>query len=117
MQSPLRFRQIHLDFHTSGAIDGIGSRFNKKRYQEALKRAEVNSVTTFSLCHHGWSYYDTRLGQRHPHLSFDLLRAQFDACKELDINVPICLTAGVNNVAADANPRWREIDPEGRFSG
>jgi len=117
MQSPLRFRQIHLDFHTSGAIDGIGSRFNKKRYQEALKRAEVNSVTTFALCHHGWSYYDTQVGQRHPHLSFDLLRAQFDACKELDINVPIYLTAGVNNVAADANPGWREIDPEGRFSG
>lgn len=117
MNSPLRFRQIHLDFHTSGAISGIGSRFNKKRYQETLKRAEVNSVTTFALCHHGWSYYDTKVGKRHPYLHFDLLRAQFEACKEIDINVPIYLTAGVNNLAADENPGWREIDPQGRLSG
>lgn len=114
---PLRFRQIHLDFHTSEAISGLGERFNKKAYQETLKRAEVDSVTTFATCHHGWSYYDTKIGQRHPGLSFDLLRAQFDACKEMDINVPIYLTAGVHNLAADEHPEWREVDPEGRFAG
>lgn len=117
MKPSLRFRQIHLDFHTSEAIDGVGSRFNKKKYQETLKRAEVNSVTTFALCHHGWSYYDTKVGKRHPHLNFDLLRAQFEACKEMDINVPIYLTAGVHNLAADENPGWREVDAEGRYGG
>lgn len=117
MQDPLRFRQIHLDFHTSGAIESIGSHFDKAAYQETLKRAEVDSITTFSLCHHGWSYYDTKIGKRHPHLKYDLLRAQFDACKEIDINVPIYLTAGVHNLVADEHPEWREINPEGRLAG
>lgn len=117
MSNPLRYRQIHLDFHTSGAIPGIGSRFDKKKYQETLKRAEVDSVTTFAVCHHGWAYYDGKVGKRHPGLNFDLLRAQFDACKEIGINVPIYLTAGVNNLAADENPGWREIGPDGQFTG
>jgi len=117
MTTPLRFRQIHLDFHTSGAIYGIGSRFDKQAYQDTLKRASVNSVSTFATCHHGWSYYNTKVGRRHPGLDFDLLRAQFEACKEIDINVPIYLTAGVHNLAAEEHPEWREVDPEGRLAG
>lgn len=117
MKQPLRFRQVHLDFHTSGAIPGIGERFDKRAYQETLKRAEVDSITTFATCHHGWSYYDTKIGQRHPGLSFDLLRAQFEACKEINVNVPIYLTAGVHNLAAEEHPEWREMDPEGRLAG
>lgn len=117
MKTPLRFRQVHLDFHTSPFIGDIGSRFDKKKYQETLKRAEVNSVTTFATCHHGWSYYDTQVGKRHPGLNFDLLRAQFEAAKEIDVNVPIYLTAGVHNLAADEHPEWREVGPEGRYIG
>ncbi|MDQ8192876.1 beta-galactosidase trimerization domain-containing protein [Coraliomargarita sp. SDUM461004] len=117
MTTSLRFRQIHLDFHTSGAIAGIGTQFDKAAYQATLQRAAVNSVSTFATCHHGWSYYDTKVGKRHPGLSFDLLRAQFDACKEVGINVPIYLTAGVHNLAADEHPEWREISPEGKYSG
>ncbi len=113
----LRFRQVHLDFHTSGAIGGIGSRFDKKTFQETLKRAAVNSITLFATCHHGWSYYDTKVGRRHPGLSFDLLRAQFEVCKELDINVPIYMTGGIHNLAAEEHPEWRVIDAQGRLGG
>ena len=87
----LRFRQVHLDFHTSPAIDNIGKSFDKKQWQEALKIGHINSITCFAKCHHGWSYYDTRVGKRHPHLQFNLLRAQYDAAKEIDVNVPLYL--------------------------
>ncbi|MGE9293175.1 MAG: alpha-amylase family protein, partial [Puniceicoccales bacterium] len=117
MTDPLRFRQIHLDFHTSGAIDQIGSSFDKQAYQAMLKEAAVDSITTFATCHHGWSYYDTKVGQKHPGLKFDLLRAQYDACKEIDVNVPIYLTAGVHNVMAEEHPEWRIITPEGNYGG
>lgn len=113
----LRFRQIHLDFHTSPHIPAIGAAFDKKHWQETLKRAAVNSISTFATCHHGWAYYDTKIGKRHPNLSFDLLRAQFDASKEIDVNVPIYLTAGVNNMAAYDHPEWREISIEGKYQG
>ncbi len=113
----LRFRQIHLDFHTSPHIPDIGSKFNKKEWQDALRRGHVDSITTFAVCHHGWNYNDTQVGKRHPHLAFDLLRAQFDASKEIGVNVPIYITAGVNDRVADEHPEWREISHEGHYSG
>jgi hypothetical protein len=111
---PLRYRQIHLDFHTSPNIAGIGKRFDKKRWQETLQAAAVDSITLFSKCHHGWSYHPTSVGKIHPHLSFDLLRAQYDATKEAGINAPVYLSAGFDQMAADEQPGWRESDKDGR---
>ena len=113
----LRFRQIHLDFHTSEHIPGIGSRFDKAHWQETLKRAHVDSITCFATCHHGWAYYETEIGEKHPYMGGELLRQQFEACKEIDVNVPIYLTAGINNMAAVEYPEWRQISPEGRLTG
>ena len=113
----LRYRQVHLDFHTSPAIPAVGQTFDKRQWQQALKDGHVDSITTFGVCHHGWSYNDTKVGERHPGLRFNLLRAQFDACKEIDVNVPIYITAGVNNRIADVHPEWREVTPDGAFGG
>ncbi|MEI6423048.1 MAG: hypothetical protein WCP55_12580 [Lentisphaerota bacterium] len=110
----LRFRQVHLDFHTSPDIPGIGEEFSKEEYQKTLRKAHVNSITTFAVCHHGWSYNTTQVGVMHPELKFDLLRAQFDACKELDINVPIYISAGLNYRASMDHPEWNEVDFEGK---
>jgi len=116
-QHKLRFRQVHLDFHTSPQIPGIGEKFDKKQWQDALKTGHVDSITCFSKCHHGWSYHPTCVGQMHPHLSFDLLRAQMDASKEIGVNVPIYISAGVDNMMAEERPEWREISIEGAYQG
>ena len=113
----LRYRQVHLDFHTSPHISNIGKQFDKAHWQKTLKDAHVNSITCFATCHHGWSYFDTTTGKKHPHLNFELLREQFDACKETDINVPIYITAGVNNMVAHEHPEWREVGPDGQYIG
>ncbi|MCK5801838.1 MAG: beta-galactosidase [Lentisphaeria bacterium] len=113
----LRFRQVHLDFHTSPAIPGIGAAFDKDEWQEMLRKGHVDSITLFAKCHHGWSYHETSVGALHPCLSFDLLRAQFDACKEMDVNAPIYLSAGVDNVAFEAHPEWHEVDANGQWVG
>ncbi len=113
----LRFRQVHLDFHTSEQIPGIGEKFDKKQWQEALRLGHVDSITCFSKCHHGWSYHPTKVGRIHPNLGFDLLRAQYDACKEIDVNVPVYLSAGVDYIVGKDNPQWREMSIEGAFMG
>lgn len=113
----LRFRQVHLDFHTSPHIPSIGAKFDKKQWQDTLKKAHVDSITCFSSCHHGWSYHPTQVGKMHPGLNFNLLRAQMDACHEINVNVPIYLTGGVNNLAAEEHPEWREITAEGKLAG
>ena len=109
----MRFRQIHLDFHTSGKIPGIGSRFDADAFGDAFKRAHVDSVTIFARCHHGYSYHPTRVGTMHPHLDFNLTRAQLDALHARDINAPLYTTAGWDELAAFEHPEWRIVSPEG----
>ena len=113
----LRFRQIHLDFHTSPQIPRIGARFDRRQWQKTLKAGHVDSITIFAKCHHGWSYHPTQVGRQHPHLDFDLLRAQFEACKEVDIRAPIYLSAGIDNVSSHDHPEWREISADGQYTG
>ena len=59
-------RQVHLDFHTSEHMPGVGSKFDKKQFQEALIEGHVNSITIFGKCHHGYFYYPTKVGTVHP---------------------------------------------------
>jgi hypothetical protein len=109
----MRFRQIHLDFHTSGLIQGIGSRFDGRAFGKAFKDAFVDSVTIFSKCHHGWSYHPTTVGKMHPHLDFDLTRAQLDSLHAHGINAPVYLTATWDELAAEEHPEWRTVSPDG----
>ena len=109
----MRFRQVHLDFHTNETIPGIGSRFDAKAFGKAFKDAYVDSVTVFSKCHHGVSYHPTSVGKMHPHLEFDLLRAQIDALHAEGINAPVYLTATWDELAAFEHPEWRTVSPDG----
>jgi hypothetical protein len=113
----LAFRQVHLDFHTSPDISGIGTEFNKQQFQTALKAGHVDSITLFAKCHHGWSYFDSEKTQRHPHLDFDLLSAQIEACQEIGVRTPIYVSAGLDDVIAEAHPEWREVTTEGKYGG
>lgn len=117
MTKELRFRQVHLDFHTSPYLPAIGEKFDRKQWQERLTAAHVNSITCFSSCHHGLSYHPTQVGQMHPNLKFNLLREQIDASHEIGVNVPVYLTGGVNDVAATAHPEWREVSCRGEYLG
>ncbi|MFH1566398.1 MAG: beta-galactosidase, partial [Gemmatimonadota bacterium] len=94
MSTELRFRQIHLDFHTSEHISGIGSEFHPEAYADTLAQAHVDSVTTFARCHHGYIYSDTQAHpeRRHPHLTRNPLADQTEACHRRDIRVPIYTT-------------------------
>ena len=110
---PLRFRQIHLDFHTSEKISGIGSAFSKTQFQEMLVRGHVNSVTLFAKCHHGLSYHNTKIGLRHPGLDFELLPRQIEACREIDVKCPIYISAGLDEYIAYKRPEWIAVSREG----
>ena len=100
------FRQVHLDFHTSEAIDGIGKNFSKKQFQEMLKAGHVNSITVFSKCHHGWAYHPSSANQIHPGLKFDLLGEMIEACHEIRVNAPVYLSAGLDEKLARQRPDW-----------
>jgi hypothetical protein len=115
----LRFRQVHLDFHTSQHVPGIGEAFDPDEFASALERARVNSVTCFARCHHGYIYYDTKRNpeRRHPHLERNLLKEQIDACHARDIRVPIYVTVRWDHYTADEHADWLCITDKGAISG
>jgi len=99
-------RQVHLDFHTSEFIPGIGERFDKAQWQAALRLGNVNQINIFAKCHHSWSYYPSRVGTIHPHLKFDLMGAQIEACHEIGVVCPIYVTVGWSAFDAETHPEW-----------
>lgn len=116
----LRFRQIHLDFHTGPAIPSVGADFDPEEYAATLAAAHVDSVTTFARCHHGYLYYpSTRFPERiHPNLVRpNLLGEQIEACHRHNIRVPIYVTVQWDEFTANAHRDWLMIDEQGKEYG
>src|SRR5687768_14008638 len=115
----LRFRQIHLDFHTSQHIPDVGAAFDAGAFADTSARAHVDSVTCFARCHHGYIYYDTKAfpERRHPHLVRNLLPEQIEACHKRGIRIPIYVTVQWDQYTADAEPGWRMVTETGALQG
>ncbi|MBQ1256241.1 MAG: beta-galactosidase trimerization domain-containing protein [Clostridia bacterium] len=109
----MRFRQVHLDFHTSEKVPAIGARFDKKQFQKALIDGHVDSITVFSKCHHGWAYHPSTANRPHPNLKIDLLGAQLEACKEIGVNAPVYISAGYDEKEVLLHPEWLVVSPKG----
>ena len=108
-------RQVHLDFHTSPLMPNVGSRFRKEEFQAALKEGNVNSITVFAKCHHGYCFYPTKVGTQHPTMEpgFDLTGAMVDAAHEIGVDAPIYITAGWSAKDAEEHPEWIMRDKNG----
>lgn len=110
-------RQVHLDFHTSPHIRDVAADFDPDAFAQAFADAHVDSVTVFAKCHHGMSYYPTRSGRRHPHLTrHDLLGEQIEALHRRGIRAPIYTTVGWEEDVADRFPQWRQMHADGTFA-
>lgn len=101
-----KFRQIHLDFHTSEHIPDVGAEFDPDVFAGRLADAKVNWVTLFAKCHHGLSYYPTKAGTVHPSLKFDLFGSQVEACRKKGIVTPAYISVRVDENNAKVHPEW-----------
>ena len=111
----LPVRQVHLDFHTSPFIPGVGKKFDKAQFQAAIKEGNLNSITVFAKCHHGMCYYPTKVGTMHPTMEpdFDLTGAMVEAAHEIGVAAPIYITAGWSVHDATAHPEWLMCNADG----
>jgi hypothetical protein len=113
----LRWRQVHLDFHTSEHCPNVGADFDEEQFIGALKKGRVDSINVFALGHHGWCYYPTKTDMRHPNLKTDLLGRMLAAGREADINMPVYITVQWNVKAAREHPEWVVRKPDGTMEG
>ncbi len=119
-EAPMPFRQIHLDFHTSPDIAGVGASFDADEFADTLAAAHVDSVTVFARCHHGYLYYATGRHPERVHPSLvrpNLLLEQIEACHRRGIRTPIYTTVEWDLYTAERQRDWLLLDPEGREVG
>ena len=107
-------RKIHLDFHTPAWVENIGADFNASEFAATLKEAHVDNICVFGKCCHGLSYYDTNIGLRHPHLSFDLLKEMVNALRKASISVSVYYTVVWDDYIVDVHPEWAQRDANGK---
>lgn len=114
----MRFRQIHMDFHTSEYIPDVGRNFNAEEFAERLRKANVDSVTCFARCHHGWLYYPSEKFPEliHPNLvNKNLLIDEIKACHAMGIKVPIYITVQWDGRIMREHSEWLAKDEHGDF--
>lgn len=114
----IRYRQVHLDFHTSQYITEIGKDFSAKEFGETLEKAHVNSVTCFARCHHGWLYYPSKKNPEliHPNLkNHNLLLEQITECHKRGIKAPVYTTVRWDERIMHEHPEWLCRDINGGY--
>ncbi len=110
-----RYRQIHLDFHTGPQCADVGVNFNIQTFVETLQSGQVNQINIFGRCHHGYSYYPTRIGEMHPNLKFDLLGQMIEGLHKADILCPIYMTVKWDDLAGIRHPEWVCVNRQGNM--
>jgi hypothetical protein len=105
----LPWREIHLDFHTSELVKGVGSKFDPEEFAATLEKARVNSICCFARCHHGLIYYDSKFSPERVHpglVNKNMLPEQIIACHKRGIRVPVYTTVQWDYFSAMEHPEW-----------
>lgn len=108
-----RYRQVHLDFHTALEVDSVGDQFDVKTFVETLQLGKVDTINIFAKCHHGYSYYPTKVGTMHPKLKFDLLGQMVEGLHRADIRCPIYVSVKWDDLAGMSHPEWVCVRKDG----
>lgn len=103
----LPFRQVHLDFHTSELMPDVASEFSEENFKKALIDGHISSITLFAKCHHGYSYFPSKVNEPHPTMKTDLLGRQLKVCEELGVRAQIYISLGLDERKAVKYPHLR----------
>jgi len=64
-------------------------------------------MTVFAKCHHGFSYYPTEVGTRHPNLAVpDLMGARIEALHGIGAQALIYVSIMWDDLAGEKEPGW-----------
>ena len=109
-----RFRRLHLDFHIPGFPVNALKNFNAKGCISIIKEANADSAVFYTKCHYGNSYYDTKVGHKHPKMKGDIFGSLVKEVRSNDIKVFAYYSVCWDNYQTCENPDWLQRDKEGK---
>ena len=102
---------LFYDNHTHIDNPDVGKDFDAEYFTDQLKRCGVDYLGFHARCNQGMAYYNTKIGTRHPSLTYDMFGELADACKRKDIALVAYLNGGISTMEAVAHPEWRTMYP------
>jgi hypothetical protein len=105
-------RQIHLDMHIPGWPSHALSELEPAAMLKEFQKARVNFITLFAKDHFGLSYYDTKVGKRHPKLNHDFLATLSYLCREAGICTTAYYSLNCDEHIGLNYPDWCQVDKD-----
>ncbi|RLE96277.1 MAG: hypothetical protein DRJ96_07040 [Thermoprotei archaeon] len=102
------YRRAHFDYHTPPSVDVVAKGFDAERFVERLAEAGCQAFNFFAKDVFGNCYWDTKVGNKHPHLDRDLLGEVVDAAKRRGLRV-IAYYNVMDLINARKHPEWRHV--------
>ena len=105
------------DFHTLTTIPDVGRDFNAEKFVEQLKNCGIDFLTFHARCNQGNAYYDTKIGTRHPSLTFDMFGQLAKACHARGIRISAYFNVHLSDEELIRHPEWEERHMNPRSAG
>lgn len=106
-------RKILVDYHTPEFIENATKDFNAKEWIRMFKQSGANGGIFFSKCHHGNSYYETKIGHKHERLKGDMLGDIVKEARKENIRIFVYHSVCWDKRAASKCPDWVQRKPDG----
>ena len=105
---------LFYDFHTSAEIPDVGAKFDAEALTDQIKACGVDFLTWHARCNQGNAYYDTRFGQRHPSLQFDMVHTIGEACRRKKIKFSVYFNGYFSDEELLRHRDWMSIGLQGK---
>lgn len=109
------FFNVHVDQQTHPGQADFGAGVDVAKIVKALSIAKPDFVQYHAKGHPGWATYPTKVGQAHPEMKGDVLRAWRDATRQLDIKLSVYYSGGVDHRVAQEHPEWCRRTADGQL--
>lgn len=107
------FRGYLIDHHSPAPPTVDLSKLDPAEYQQFYKEANISNLMVYTKDHWGYSYYDTKVGTKHPSLQIDYI-AQISSIlrhEGIEFNAYYCLE--YDTLAPLQHPEWAIRDKDG----
>lgn len=107
------FRGYLIDHHSPAPPIVSFDKLDMAEYERFYEEAGINSLMVYTKDHWGYSYYDTKIGTKHPGLSIDYIGEVSRILKKHDIEFNAYYCLEYDTLAPVQHPKWAIRDKDG----
>lgn len=104
---------LFFDFHTMPACPDVGAGFDFDAITGQIADMGVDYMVFPARCNLGTAYYNTKVGIRHPSLTYDLLERLAEACGRRGIALSCYINTGLSHEEGLRHRDWLVLTTEG----